>query len=1127
MIKLTSKILIVFLAFFLTVPTFAQDNRRLETKVADVLAQFPAQNGDHTSKLMLQILETGAPGIAKFCDLIVSPGTGNDTQARFALESLAQYAGAQNRENERKLVESSLLEALQKASDRQVKAFFLRRLQYCGGSATVSGMEEYLNSTDLYEPALAALFSIGNAEAGKLILKCAQDKTDQQLLSMVKVLGQLKYQSAENFLIDQTKIAKIALLKHVYASLANIGGKASFPVFEIAAKAANYQYDYAETMIAYLQYANRLAEQGETKLSTQIGESVLKNCTVDNQLVYRSSALAIPGFGSNALFLKEIQNKNKAYRNAVLTNAAKQLKSENVGSWIAAMKKVPAETQAEIIHFLANRPEAEVLQKAILPSLSSGDEVVQLEAIRSLATNQKAKAVPVLLEQLKKAKSTNEFAEIETALLNTCSAKETNQLAAQLTSAGEAGKVVLIHVLAARRATETFDAMMQLCKSENADIREAAFAALANVSTAEKTSELVAFLKQTNDKKSVKSIQNALIAVQSGNTKSDAGLVLSEIQNGQQTEKLIPVLSSLNDPKALKTVASLLKTGSPSEREAAFVSLSNWTDATAAPLLFTVFTNPEMKSFRNEALKSYLRITLESSLPDDKKLLMIEKLMPECATASEKTSVIQAARNVKTFLSLVFVSTYLDDPELSGVSAATAKALALPSSGKKNGLSGEFVADVLKKVMSKMTGQDSQYDVIDVREYLEKMPKEKGFVSIFNGKDLSGWHGLVKNPILRAKMTPAELAKEQVSADAKMLNNWSVKDGFINFNGEGDNLCTTKMYGDFEMIVDWKISKNGDSGIYLRGAPQVQIWDTARVDVGAQVGSGGLYNNQKNPSKPLVLADNAIGDWNTFRIKMVGERVTVYLNGILVVDNVVMENYWDRTLPIFPKDAIELQAHGTDLAFRNVFVKELNTEEAQLSDQEKAEGFNLLFNGKNLDNWQGNKVDYAAEDGLILVNPKEGNHGNLYTEKEYSDFVFRFEFQLTPGANNGLGIHTPLEGDAAYVGKELQILDNTADIYKDLQPYQYHGSVYGVIPAKREFLKPVGDWNYEEVIVKGDDIKITLNGTVIVDGNMKEASKNGTADHKDHPGLLRHKGYIGLLGHGSELKFRNIRIKEL
>ncbi len=1127
MIKISTKIGLVILALFLMVPAFAQDNRRLETKVADVLAQFPAQNGEHTGKLMLQMIETGAPGIENFCAMVVPAGTGNDTQARMALESLAQYAGAPNHEADRKLVEGVLLNAIEKASDKDVKAFFIRRLQYCGGAESIAKLEKYLNSADLYAPALAALTSIGTEKAGETVLKNLQDKKDLQLIAMVRTLGQLKYQPAEPVLINMVKTSRTAVLLQVYAALAQIGGKASFTTFESAANAAKFQPDYTETMASYMQYAKRLAEQGETKLSNQLCSAAMKNCTQDNQLIYRSSALAVPGFGSNALFLKEIQNKNKSYRNAVLNNAAVQLNSGNVGSWIAVLKKAPAETQTEIIHFLAKRTEGDVLKKAILPKLESKDEAVKTEAIRALALNQKAKAIPALLGQLKKAKGENELGEIDQALRATTSVKDCGLLAAQLDGMNDAGKVVLINVLGSRRATDTFAQMMKYCKSGNADVQAAAFATLANVSKAENTADLIVLLKQTSDPKSVASVQNALIAVYSGTTKPDADLILKNIQNEGLTEKLIPVLSSLNDPKALKTVVALLKSNSPSERQAAFVTLSNWEDPKAAPFLFSVFTNSDMKQFRTDALNAYIRTTVDSNLPDDQKLLMIEKLMPECSSAQEKILVIQAAKNVKTFLSLVFVSAYLDDPELSATAAAVSKSLALPSSGKKNGLTGQFVTDVLTKVMGKMTGQDSQYDVIDVREYLEKMPKEKGYVSIFNGKDLSGWHGLVKNPIARAKMSKEEIAKAQEEANVKMTKNWSVKDGCIYFNGAGENLCTEKMYGDFEMLVDWKISKNGDSGIYLRGAPQVQIWDTARVDVGAQVGSGGLYNNQKNPSKPLVLADNAIGDWNTFRIKMVGERVTVYLNGILVVDNVVMENYWDRSIPIFKTEAIELQAHGTDLAFRNIFVKELNVDDAQLSAEEAADGFNLLFNGKNLDNWVGNKVDYSAEDGMIVVNPKEGAHGNLYTEKEYSSFIFRFEFQLTPGANNGLGIHAPLDGDAAYVGKELQILDNEADIYKNLQPYQYHGSVYGIIPAKRGYLKPVGEWNYEEVIVKGDDVKITLNGTVILEGNMKEATKNGTADHKDHPGLLRHTGHIGFLGHGSELKFRNIRIKEL
>ncbi len=260
---------------------------------------------------------------------------------------------------------------------------------------------------------------------------------------------------------------------------------------------------------------------------------------------------------------------------------------------------------------------------------------------------------------------------------------------------------------------------------------------------------------------------------------------------------------------------------------------------------------------------------------------------------------------------------------------------------------------------------------------------------------------------------------------------------------------------------------------------------------------------------------------------MTGEKVSVWLNGVLVVDNVTMENYWDRSQPIFPTGPIELQAHGTDLAFRNIYVREISDKDYNLTPVERSEGFVSLFNGKDLDNWIGNKKSYVVEDGMIAVKPSDDSGGNLYTEKEYSDFIFRFEFQLTPAANNGLGIRAPLTGDAAYVGMELQILDNTAPVYANLQPYQYHGSVYGVIPAKRGYLKPVGEWNYEEVTVKGTHITIVLNGTTIVDGDIAGPRDNGTMDHKDHPGLKNETGHIGFLGHGSELKFKNIRIKDL
>lgn len=184
-----------------------------------------------------------------------------------------------------------------------------------------------------------------------------------------------------------------------------------------------------------------------------------------------------------------------------------------------------------------------------------------------------------------------------------------------------------------------------------------------------------------------------------------------------------------------------------------------------------------------------------------------------------------------------------------------------------------------------------------------------------------------------------------------------------------------------------------------------------------------------------------------------------------------------------------------------------------------------LFDGESLDGWKGALDGYKAEEGCLICIPEKG--GNLYTEKEYANFVFRFEFRLQEGANNGVGLRTPDEGDAAYVGLECQILDDSAERYKNLKPYQFHGSIYGVIPAKRGFQKPVGEWNTQEITLDGRHVTVKLNGETIVDGDLDEASTPKTIDGQDHPGLKREKGHIGFLGHGTKVELRNLRIKEL
>jgi hypothetical protein len=188
------------------------------------------------------------------------------------------------------------------------------------------------------------------------------------------------------------------------------------------------------------------------------------------------------------------------------------------------------------------------------------------------------------------------------------------------------------------------------------------------------------------------------------------------------------------------------------------------------------------------------------------------------------------------------------------------------------------------------------------------------------------------------------------------------------------------------------------------------------------------------------------------------------------------------------------------------------------------EGFVSLFDGKSLDGWQGDKSGYEIVDGAIVCKEKGG--GNLYTAKEYADFHLKFEFMLTPGANNGIGIRTPLTGDSAFVGMEIQVLDDPSYQGK-LKEWQHHGSVYGVVAAKQGHLKPVGEWNSEEIIVKGKQVKVILNGETIVDADVEKASTPKTLDGRDHPGLARDKGYIGFCGHGAHVEYRKLRIKEL
>jgi hypothetical protein len=407
----------------------------------------------------------------------------------------------------------------------------------------------------------------------------------------------------------------------------------------------------------------------------------------------------------------------------------------------------------------------------------------------------------------------------------------------------------------------------------------------------------------------------------------------------------------------------------------------------------------------------------------------------------------------------------------------------------------------------------------------------EGFTALFNGKDLAGWWGLkTVDPRKVWELSEAELAEKKAAEQEDFAKHWTVENGELVNDGFGAYATTDKDYGDMELHVSYRTVPLADSGIYLRGTPQVQIWDwteEAKFKLGADKGSGGLWNNNPgNPGKdPLVLADRPFGEWNDFRIVQLGARTTVYLNGKLVVDHAIMDNFWDRKQPLFPKGPIQLQTHGGEIRWKNIYVREIGSEEAnQLLASKSNSGFESLFNGENLDGWAGAVENYEVVGGNIRC--KTGKGGVLHTKDEYADFVARLEFRLPPGGNNGLAIRYPGEGDTAYVGMcELQILDTEHPKYAKLDPRQAHGSAYGMAAAHRGYLRPTGEWNFQEVTVKGSTIKVELNGTVILDTDLATITEY-LAD-KPHPGKDRTSGFFGLAGHSDPVEFRNVQIKRL
>ena len=1106
-------------------------NRTAETKIADVLAQQPAAVQSKFLSAMKELEDFSSEDVATLVSKLVKQG-GNNAQIEYATNSFAFYVMQNGKEQLRDKYAKGLLLGLDKVSDVNNKGYILELLKFCAKNESVSKVATLLKDDELAEKAARVLSAIHTAEADKALTDAlSANVSEKAAVAIIGALGEIKSKSAEsNIIAALQKYGSSENFKYnAFSALSKIAGEKSSDILLASAKATNYSFDKTNVSALVLEYANNLSNKD---LAYKVASQVFTEASTDKAIGAKVAALELMYRLSPEKQAKTLtsltSSENAVLRNVALGLLGKKSTASDIKQLASSLSKLTPASQESVLNFLATKDATAaipVLEKS-LKSLKDTDS--KIAAYKTLATLSKGTNTSFLISKLADA-SEKESNALKTLLLSSKGDQTVNVINKALVGSKEKTQLALLDVLSKRSNASSSKEVFTLLQKGSPAVRLEALKALPNFVNDSDFQSLVDLVGNLNGEELKYAQQAAVVALQNNPDKSSLVDKLSANISrslAPSSAKLFPIFAGEGSETSLKTVKNYLGNDNPLKKDAV-KALAAWSNASSLDELTNLLRTEKDGEVFKDVFSGFIKQLAKSKVNNEQKTLLLKDAFFFAQTKDQKNAALGNMKATGTYSSLAFASKYLADADLKG----TATDVVMNIATDNKAFIGPDVRNWLESAKANLSGSESSYLREAIVRHLAEMPKGEGYVSMFNGKDLTGWKGLVENPIKRAQMSAKELAEKQVAADKLMRETWYAEDGSLVFAGHGQNIATVKQYGDFEMILDWRLDKNGkepDAGVYLRGTPQVQIWDISRTNVGAQVGSGGLYNNQKNESKPLKVADNALGEWNNMKIRMIGEKVSVWLNGELVVNNVTLENFWDRNQSIFPIEQIELQAHGSKVWYRDLFIKEFPRKEVfKLSDAEKKEGFEVLFDGTNLDKWTSSPAYEINEEGVLWSNPDAKFGKNIYTKEQYGDFVYRFDFKLTPGANNGIGIRTPMEGDAAYLGYEIQVLDDNAEIYKDLKPYQYHGSVYGIIAAKRGALKPIGEWNEEEIRIQGSKIKVTLNGKVILDGDIKEATKNGTVDKKDHPGLKQKAGHIGFLGHGSEVFFKNIRIKKL
>lgn len=1104
----------ILLAALMPFAAGAQDARQRtpETIVADALAQLPAQTPKAFDGLMQELAATGADGIRMMAAMLVPAAEGENAPVEYAINGVVSYVTAAGREALAREISAGLSAAVEATTDKANQAFLLSQLQLCATAAEASVFVKYAADEYLADHAIRGLISTPG--------------TDGEILALIDASpapnALLAYAAAEKGLAA----AEPALLKwaadpktdtptkeSIRNALAKCGTAASIAPLAAAAKAEGYAFTATDATGAYVALITRLAAAGQSKAVAAARALRKADMPRNIRIAGLEIVLGQDAKKQTAELLAALKDADREYRCAALDFATDFADNALYAAIAKRMPSLSDAAKTDVVSWLGARHAASQVG-TVTAAIASADEELARAAIRAAGRIGGEEALDALIAQLGGAHA--QEAEDALAAFN----GETSAAFVAALDKDPATQANVLKLVAKRRISPAAKKVFALLDSPNGEVRAAAYEALAGVTTPADFNRLCTLLNEAQES-DVEALQAGLKnALAKESSDMQYRMVSEQMAAAPRKALYYPLLAQAAGKEAIDALLTA------DDREAAFAALLTVENPAMTDVLYRLAEkNP---AWTDDAIARYAEFVSKSADTPMRKYQLYRRGLEANPSPKVQHMLLKALARTPVFPALTLAANYMDEPALAEAAAMVVKTVV----AKNPELGGETVAAALKKALEiyvelAKTDADAGYAVDEIKGLLAKLPAE-GYLPA--SLDPSEWEAVVGNPETRKAMKAKALAKARQEARAAMEKNWTAAQGVLTGAADGGVIGSAKSYENFELIFEWKTE--GAAMMGIRSIPQIALGGEE---------SGALTGNTLHADHTPRAAANGPQEWNTMQVRVVNDRVTVTLNGITTAENAILENACKREIAAYTQGQILLIAGNAPLAIREMYIRELPaTPRFELLEEEAAEGFEVLFDGTSMHKWTGNFSNYIPVDGTIYVTAQYGGSGNLYTRKVYGDFILRFEFAFDKeGVNNGIGIRTPMGVDAAYHGMEIQVLDHDAPIYKDLHVYQQHGSVYGIIPAKRVKFPPLGTWNVEEIRAVGDRITVTVNGEVILDGDIRQACQGHnvapdggkhnpyTVDHNNHPGLFNTSGHIGLLGHGPGIKFRNIRIKEL